>query len=250
MRSPPPPPFGGGWGPPPLQAPKLSNTPRGHTLAGGGPRGSGTRQCVLQGDVLQPAMVQESTTRLRSRLGFRVYSGATGRIEFGRGRNDLGRVGPTAHGQRRATRGSIGYGSTAPAPKAIVQKIVQRIMRGGGESGNVTAHRHMTATLPRMSVTHSGGVPNTARVIWQGGVLALLMGVRDATSHGQQMALSLEMLSMSSDQLEWLDAAISTASKSIGHGPYEQWQRPRRTTGQTLVICKAGMSTRKVECDW
>ena len=34
-----PPPFGGGWGsPPPPQPPKLSNTPRGHTLAGGRPR--------------------------------------------------------------------------------------------------------------------------------------------------------------------------------------------------------------------
>ena len=32
-------PFGGGWGPPPpLQPPKQSHTPRGHTLAGGGPR--------------------------------------------------------------------------------------------------------------------------------------------------------------------------------------------------------------------
>ena len=28
-----------GGGPPPLQPPKLLNTPRGHTLAGGGPRG-------------------------------------------------------------------------------------------------------------------------------------------------------------------------------------------------------------------
>ena len=33
-------PRGGGWGSPaPLQPPKLSHTPRGHTLAGGGPRG-------------------------------------------------------------------------------------------------------------------------------------------------------------------------------------------------------------------
>ena len=29
---------GGGGTPPPLQPPKLSHTPRGHTLAGGGPR--------------------------------------------------------------------------------------------------------------------------------------------------------------------------------------------------------------------
>ena len=37
----PPPRFGGGWGsPPPLQPPKLSNTPRGHTLAGASPRGT------------------------------------------------------------------------------------------------------------------------------------------------------------------------------------------------------------------
>ena len=33
---------GGGRGPPPLQPPKLSHTPRGHTLAGG-PRGGGLR---------------------------------------------------------------------------------------------------------------------------------------------------------------------------------------------------------------
>ena len=33
----PPPPWGG-WGPPPLSPPKLSHTPRGHTLAGGAPR--------------------------------------------------------------------------------------------------------------------------------------------------------------------------------------------------------------------
>ena len=36
---PPPPPLGaGGVPPPPLQPPKLSHTPRSHTLAGGGPR--------------------------------------------------------------------------------------------------------------------------------------------------------------------------------------------------------------------
>ena len=35
----------GGWGPPPLQPPKLSNTPRGHTLAGGGPRVLSFERC-------------------------------------------------------------------------------------------------------------------------------------------------------------------------------------------------------------
>ena len=36
--SPPPPLWGGGGPPPTPQPPKLSHTPRGHTLAGGGPR--------------------------------------------------------------------------------------------------------------------------------------------------------------------------------------------------------------------
>ena len=31
--------------PPPLQPPKLSNTPRGHTLAGGGPRAEHSLSC-------------------------------------------------------------------------------------------------------------------------------------------------------------------------------------------------------------
>ena len=32
--------------PPPLQPPKLSNTPRGHTLAGASPRAVGSRRCA------------------------------------------------------------------------------------------------------------------------------------------------------------------------------------------------------------
>ena len=45
--------------------------------------------------------------------------------------------------------------------------------------------------LRPLSLTLGGGVPNAAGVLWQGGVLALLMGPCEATSHDRQMPLLL-----------------------------------------------------------